>query len=111
MSPHVGISSYCIKENTEESKQASVFQQVTRRRSHTQITKKRKGVGLGEWRPDIFKEGGGEPSSPSQILDRGYFSQLLVIPGAAKQEEILIQPKLPCNPVESCYYSDSSDYK
>jgi hypothetical protein len=59
LSPHVDISSYCIKENTEESKQASVFQQVTRRRSHTQITKKRKGVGLGEWRPDIFTGGGG----------------------------------------------------
>ena len=60
MSPHVDISSYCIKENTEESKQANVFQQVTRRRSHTQISKKRKGVGLGEWRPDIFT--GGEKS-------------------------------------------------
>lgn len=59
MSPHVDISSYCIKENTEESKQASVFQQVTRRRSHTQITKKRKGVGLGEWKPDIFTGRGG----------------------------------------------------
>lgn len=34
-----------------------------------------------------------------------------MIPGATKQEEILIQLKLPCNPVESCHYSESSDYK
>lgn len=45
LSPHVDISSYCIKKNTGESKQASIFQQVTRQRSPTQISKKRRGVG------------------------------------------------------------------
>lgn len=84
-----------LRKTQKRSKQASVFQQVTRRiRSHTQITKKRKGVGLGEWRPDIFKEGG-NPLTKSD-LDRGYFSQLLVIPGAAKQEEIH-------SPARSCH--------
>lgn len=46
LSPHVDISSYCIKKNTGESKQASIFQQVTEQRSPTQISKKRRRLGV-----------------------------------------------------------------
>lgn len=56
LSPRVDISTYCIKKNTRQSKQASIFQQVTRRRSHTQISKKRKG-GWGESGGEIDLQG------------------------------------------------------
>lgn len=86
LSPHVDILSYCIKKNTGESKQASIFQQVTRQRSPTQISKKRRGVGSRMENRYIYKGEKNPPSflGPSQILNCGYYSQLLVIPRTAK---------------------------
>ena len=107
LSPHVYISSYCIKKNTGESKQASIFPQVTRRRNHTQISKKRKGVGLENGGQIYLRVKKNPPNflGSSQILDCGYFSQLLVIPGTANQGRFW--SNWSCHPTESCCHSIS----
>lgn len=103
LSPPVDISSYCIKENIGESKQPRIFQQVTRQRNHTQISKETRGfeVENGE---QIYLWG--EKSSwrlgPKSASRCGYFSRLLGDSCDCSGGKTLVQLKLPCDFMESC---------
>lgn len=102
LSPRVDISSYCIKENIGESKQPSVFQQVTRHRNHTHISKERRDfeVENGEqiylWGEKSFWLL--EPKSDSSCG----FSWLLDDSHDRQGGKVLDPLQLPCSFLESC---------
>lgn len=103
LSPHVDISSYCIKKNVGESKQASIFQQVSRHGSPTQISKKRKGVRVenGE-QIYLWEQNPLGVLGLNQILDCGYFFSATVNSYDGWRGEIQVHLKLLCNSLESC---------